>query len=162
DEALAALGARAPLRAHGLIVVEGVPGGLPEPADAVLPAPGIAARLAGTPVSADELGCGVEVVAPPPVKPALPDPLVPVLRDHLIDVEPGWVALDGSRAGEALALAQSLAFRIKRAVVLVDGRTVGGLGAAAAWRLLAAVRRECDLTDAPLIVDGAFAVRGVL
>src|SRR5262249_54325151 len=146
-----ALAARRPLRAHGLVTVSGPSGGHAEPAAAVSPAPGLAARLAGVPTAPDELAPGIEVVHARS-RPTLPHGLAWALRDHLVDVEPGWVTMRGIRPGDAHLLAEALSFRLARFAVVVDARAIVAQGQA--WDLLAALRRESDLTDTPLLIDG--------
>src|SRR5215831_10003015 len=97
DEAEGTLSPKAPLRRHGLIVTGGIPGGTPGPADLVALAPGMAARLAGMPLPADELGGGVDLVGPHG-KPTLSEALQAVVREQLVDVEPGWVTMTGAHS----------------------------------------------------------------
>ncbi len=155
-----ALAGRGRLRAHGLVVVAGLPWGLPEPSATVRLAPGLAARLAGRPPAPSELGAGIEVVSPPATRPALHEALAEAVREHMVALEPGWVTVSGARAGDATQLAEGLAHRLQRQVVVLDGRVAGGLAPEEAWALLAATRRECDLIDAPLLVDAVAQVRG--
>ena len=159
EDAVAALAARRPLRANALVVTSGLPSGVVTPADTVRLGAGVGARLSGLTPPVDALGPGVEVVRPG-AKPNLPEAMAAAMKDHVVDVEPSWVVMTGARPSDAGLLAEALAFRLQREVVLLDARAAASLSPADTWELLASVRRECDLADAPLVVDAVAAVRG--
>ena len=148
------LHADSPLRAHGLITVDALPGG-PASAQAELRLGlGLGRRLSGRPLTPDELGVGIEWVSPSVEKPWLAKELEQLVRDELVDVTARWVAIGGSHPSDAQALAGAVSKRLKRSIILLDGPAVGSLDLAARFTLLAALRREADLRDAPIIVDG--------
>ncbi|HEX2574392.1 MAG TPA: hypothetical protein VH877_32890 [Polyangia bacterium] len=161
EELLAAEGR---LRAHALLRVGEVPGGWPEATVGVALGAGLGAWLrsaaAGMPAGQvlPRLGLGVEWIAPPSERPALVDALAQVVRDDLIDVVARWVVLGGAQVGDAAALARALAWRLRRPCLLLDAAALAALDVGPRWELLAVARRESDLREAPLIVEGAAAL----
>jgi hypothetical protein len=149
------------LRAHALLAVEDVPGAWPEASSEVALGTGLGLWLSSASAaenSLPRLGLGVEWIAPPAERPVLVDALAQLVRDDLVDVVARWVAVGGARAGDAAAIARSLAWRLRRPCLMLEGQALAALDFASRWELLAVARRESDLHDAPLIIDGAEAL----
>lgn len=149
------------LRAHALLRVGAVPGGWPEATSEVALGAGLGPWL--LPVSAGglpRLGLGVDWIDPDKVRerPPLIDALAQLVRDDLVDVVARWVVVGGAQAGDATAIARALVWRLRRPCLVLDGQALGVLDFAARWELLAVARRESDLRDAPLLVDGTAAL----
>ena len=157
EEDVRCLEARRALRALGLVSVWGLPGGLPEPGDAVTLAPGLLRRLAGAPAPACDLCDGLVEIAP---KEPLEGTFSTLVRDRIGDPSGRWISIGGGQPGDGAPLAAALAARLGKPVLLADGRALGRLEVRALFHLLAALRREALLGDRPLVVDSATALVG--
>lgn len=158
----ALLDAAAPLRAHGLITLSGMPGGLPTATARVELAPGMAAHLAGHKPLPTTLGPGIARIEAEAERAPLPSLLATVVREELAGGAARWVSLGGVGSGEARALAAAVARRLTRPALLVEARSACLLSAVDAWSLLAAARREADLGATVLVVDGAALLGGLV
>ena len=155
------LGASGRLRAHGLLSVDTVPGGLAGSSDEVRLAPGVALLLAGQPVEPEMLGVGIERITAADRGP-ISETLGTLVREDVIGTTARWVAISGITPAEGERLAAAIARRLARPAIRVDGRLLARLSAADAWTLLAAVRRETDLAESALLIDGAGSLGGLL
>lgn len=153
--------ADARLRLHGILAVDALPAGFVGATSCICLSFGISQRLMEEPFSAGDLALGVETLKDEGESLKLPEALALLVRDDLLDAKSRWVAIGQAQEGDAELIARALAKRTKRGVILGDGEILGRLPPGELWQLLAAVRREADLTDSPLIINGAPALGGL-
>lgn len=149
------------LRAHGLLVVDGIPGGTPAAFDVVRLAPGMRERLDGAAPSPASMGMGIDAISAAD-RGALPEPLMTLMKDDVLGSTARWVSVGGIAPADAEKLAAVVARRLGRDSLRVDGRVVARLAPGDAAALLAAARREVDLVGSALLVDSAAWLGGGL